>query len=351
MKCPSVVVAGSVAALAAAAEPIRIDEPSDDRWMYPANGTPGSRAQAPSFSALPDSGGLDDRWGFFLFAFDTSAVVPAGLDPAAYRIRSITLSAAVGLDDTFDYDPTPDSHLSHGTPTTPAAEADGDPGRPVELSGAGFRNGFTAASFREDSDHGSGAPGTRNAFPLGFDGSAVARDISNNVSEGFDPLVWATGTTDTLDPGDPVPAETEFRFAIDTSLPGVAAYLRQGLADGRLWFTLHSLHSATQGGGERASWLTRDDAIHQLFGGLAPSLSIEVDLALPLQLSRSGTTSRLSWPEFAGFSHELGFSGSPGGDWQVLQRHHAASDGYGSFDHATPLPRGFYRLKLVPFTP
>lgn len=47
-----------------------VSEPSHDRWMYPSNGTPGTRAQASTFSALPGSSGLDDRWGFFLLAFE-----------------------------------------------------------------------------------------------------------------------------------------------------------------------------------------------------------------------------------------------------------------------------------------
>ena len=66
-----------------------IAEPSQDRWMYPSNSTPGTRPQASTFSALPGSAGLDDRWGFFLFAFDTGPAVPPGLPPEIYRIRSV----------------------------------------------------------------------------------------------------------------------------------------------------------------------------------------------------------------------------------------------------------------------
>lgn len=309
--------------------------------MYPSNGTPGSRAQASTFSALPSSGGVEDRWGFFLIQFDTSEFIPAGLPPSSYRIRSITLTATTGQDETFDYDPTPDPLGSFGTPDSPASVTDADTGRPVELHGAGFRNGFDSSSFLETSPYGSPQ---RNAYPLGFDPAGNARDVSWNVTDGFEAIPWATGTAHELQPGDAVPLEAVFEFEIDTSLPGVSAYLQQGFSDGALWLTISSLHPAIQQGGQLAAWLTRDDALHQIFGGLAPTLTFEVDLQVPLSLSRSGTTNTLTWPTFEGFDHELQAS-SDLKNWDPIPQDD------GSATEITTATSRFYRIQVLPTAP
>lgn len=342
----------SVVATAAAETPQAILEPSQDRWMYPSNGTPGTRAQASTFSALPGAAGLDDRWGFFLFAFDTGAAVPVGLPPEFYQIKSVRITATIGQDFLFRYDPSYDGWRTYATPSVPASEADPDAGRPLELHGAGFRNGFSAASFTETSLHGgNGSPGTRNAHPLGFDETGAARDVSGNVTGQFESAPWAVGTTD-LDPGDLVPEGTVFRFVVDAGLPGVTAYLRDGLAAGRVWFSLDSLHPATQQAGEFVAWYTKDDVYHQLFGGIAPTLELDVDLDLPFAISRSGDTISLTWPEFPGFTFALQASPSlADGSWQTIHQHAAVESGHGGFTEAVGPGARFYRLALTPTPP
>lgn len=342
----------SAVASAAAGVPQQIAEPSQDRWMYPANGSPGTRAQASSFSALPDADGLDDRWGFFLFAFDTGSKIPAGLPPETYRIRSVKVTATIGQDGFFDYDPTYDEWRTYGTPTVPAAVADADTGRPVELHGAGFRNGFTAATFTETSLYGGdGTPGTRNAYPLGFDEGGTARDVSNHVTDQFESNPWAVGTTD-LGPGDPVPEDSVFTFDVDPAQPGVAAYLGEGLSAGRIWFSLDSLHPAIQQGGEFAAWYTKDDAFHQLFGGIAPALEIEVDFQIPLSISRDGNSVVLSWQEYAGLTFQLQASGTMApGSWVTIHSHAATADGPGGHSETISTGPRFYRLGVLPTPP
>lgn len=327
-------------------------EPSHDRWMYPSNGTPGTRAQASTFSALPGAAGLDDRWGFFLFAFDTDSAVPAGLPPDFYQIKSVQVTATIGQDLLFRYDSSYDGWRTYATPSVPAQEADPDPGRPLELHGAGFRNGFNAANFTETSLHGgNGSPGTRNAYPLGFDETGAARDVSGNVTGQFESIPWAVGQAD-LEAGEPVPEGTVFTFAIDPALPGVSEYLRNGLSAGRIWFALDSLHPATQQAGEFVAYYTRDDIYHQLFGGLAPTLRIEADLKFPLSITREENSVVVSWPEFAGFTFVL--QASPDltpASWQPVHQHAAVEDGGGSFTEAiAPAPR-FYRLAITPTQP
>ena len=342
----------AVVGASAAAQPVVIPEPSADRWMYVANSTPGTRGQASTFSALPASSGLDDRFGFFLIRFDTTAAVPAGLPASSYRIRSITLTATIGQDELFRYDPSADPLTSFGTPTAPPTEADPDLGRPLELHGAGFRNGFTAQTFQENSANGGSAPGTRNAFPMGFDDLGAARDVSNNITDAFDSIPWAIGKTNDVEPTDLVPLETEFTFEIDASLPGVSSYLQESLSSGQVWLSLSSLHPATQQGGEFVAWLTRDDAIHQLFGGLAPSLTLDVALDIPLTLTRESNTSTLTWPEFAGYTHQLRASSNLT-DWSTepIHTHAATTDGSGTFTETTTEARRFYQLEILPTSP
>lgn len=342
----------SVAASAAAGTPQHILEPSQDRWMYPANGTPGTRAQASTFSALPGAADLDDRWAFFLFAFDTGTAVPAGLPPEFYQIKAIKVTATIGQDQLFRYDPSYDGWRTYATPAVPASEADPDAGRPLELHGAGFRNGFTAATFTETSLYGgNGNPGTRNAYPLGFDETGAARDVSSNVTGQFESVPWAVGSSG-LDAGALVPEGTVFSFHIDSSSPGVSTYLRDGLSAGRIWFSLDSLHPATQQAGEFVAWYTKDDVYHQLFGGIAPTLGLDVELVFPLSISRVENSVTLSWPEFAGLNFALQSSPSlASGTWQTVHQHAAGVDGDGSFTESIGPGRRFYQLAITPATP
>ncbi len=345
------------AAHAAAGTPAVIAEPSQDRWMYPSNGTPGLRSQASTFSALPEFGGVDDRWGFFLFAFDTGQAVPAGLPPEFYRIRSVRITSMIGQDNLFAYDPTYDEWRTYATPSVPASSTDGDAGRPLELHGAGFRNGATAATFLETSGYGgNGLPGTRSAFPLGFDAGGVSRDVSGNVTGQFESIPWAVGQTSEIAPGDPVPEGTTFGFQINTELPGVNAYLREGLAAGRVWFSLSSLHPATEQAGEFAAYYTKDDFVHHFLmmsdpeykGGIAPTLELEVDLVFPLAIEREGNSVALHWPEFAGLTFKLQASPdlSPG-SWEQVHSHAATAAGTGGYSDAIVPGKRFYRLAIA----
>jgi hypothetical protein len=336
------------AVCAAAGSPLLIDEPSQDRWMYPSNSTPGFRSQASTFSALPGSAGLDDRWGFFLFAFDTGNVLPPGLPPDAYRIRSVKITATIGQDRLFAYDPTHDSWQTYGTPSTPASIVDDDAGRPLELHGAGFRNTWTPSTFLETSPYGSSIPGTRNAFPLGFDAAGISRDVSNSVTQKFESDPWALGRTQALQAGDLVPVDTVIDFKLDMGKPGVSTYLQEGLAAGRIWFSLTSLHPATQQAGEFVAWYTKDDLYHQLFGGLAPTLEIDVELAVPLMISNLNGEVSLSWPEYAGFTHSLQACSNPtNNSWIAVHAHAATVDGIGGFSENISSAARFYRLALT----
>jgi hypothetical protein len=351
MKIPPMLpcVLFSSAALAAGESEV-VAEPSHDRWMYPSNGTPGIRSQASTFSALPGAAGLDDRWGFFLFAFDTDTVLPAGIPAEFIAVHAVKVTAAIGQDELFAYDPSYDSWQSYATDSsTPAAMPDEDAGRPLELHGAGFRNGFQAATFVETSPYGgNGGPGSRNAFPFGFGPNGLGRDVSGNVTGGFESMPWAVGQC-SLEPGMPVPEGTVFDYEINLAQPGVGTYLKDGLSAGRLWFTLSSLHPALQQGGEFVSYYTKDSQEHLLFGDLAPTLEIQVDLKIPLSISAGQNSVTLTWPQFAGFTFALQRSQTmSAGSWATVKSHDAIASTTGSFTEAKGQAAMFYRIAITP---
>lgn len=228
-----------------------------DRWMYPFAFTGGTRELAPTFGAA-GTPGFDNRDAQFLLGFDTSAVAPAGLGAGNYQIHSVTIRTMVGAPAGFTYDPTYDSFRTY----LPAAEAeflnDADAGRPLELHGVGFRNGYTRFAFgandnqplgfEESSVFGAQDVGTRNAYALGFVTAGMGSDISNNVDNRTESNPWAIGTA-ALAAGGVVPDNTMFSFTLDSANPDVRNYLQQGLNAGVLGFSITSLHAASQGGG------------------------------------------------------------------------------------------------------
>lgn len=244
--------------------------------MYSANQTPGTRPQASTFSALPGGGVDNDRFGQFIFRFDTAAAgIPSGRGLSGYTINSLKVTARIGQDKLFRYDASADESSTYGaSPLAP----DTDIGRPLEIHGTAFRNGFTPSTFLETSSYSGGTPRTRNAYALGFDPSGTPRDVSSNVTEGFDAMPWAVGHMSSLVVGDLVPVDTVVSFDINLGLPGVRQYVSEGLDAGFIWFTLSSLHPALQQGGEFVSYYTRDSTEHQLFGDSAPSFAINYTL-------------------------------------------------------------------------
>ncbi len=267
-----------------------------DRWNYPFNGTPGIRGAAPTFGALANES-FDERDGQFLIGIDTASLgVPAGLNPSDYQITSLTVEATHSTG-TFAYDPTYDGYQSFLDPADPDFEADADAGRPIVLTGAALRNGFSeftfdavgdSTRFAQNSSFG-GAPlaGTRNAFAAALDDDGNLIDIGNNIGtnaandQGFDFTPWAVGSTD-LDPGQTVveavpgvSAGSTFTFDLTPMLsdPDVLNYIQQGLADGGLFFSITSLHETGMSGGSNPNFYTRDNFDP---AAIAPQASFDV---------------------------------------------------------------------------
>ncbi len=118
------------------------DLPTDDRWHYPFNFTPGSRAVGTTFGAAGQSG-FNDRDAYVVVAWDTSDQVCPGLGLSAYQIESVTVTLTSREGAQWSVDLTVDEWFTYGVGT------DTDPGRPLELFGAGFGPMFDSASWDE----------------------------------------------------------------------------------------------------------------------------------------------------------------------------------------------------------
>ena len=228
-----------------------MNQPDYDRWMYPFNGSfpPGNRPSASTFSTLDAD--FDNRDAQVYFGFAVSNAIPAGLGADAYQVVSCRLEATMEGGVT-EYDPTPDAWTTYLDATQVLFTADADPGRPIELFGAGWRGANTAASFGEDGDFMSQPPpykGKRNVFPLGLRDDALV-DVSNSIdadgsfTNGFNPVPLALGSAP-ITPGMAIPLPTTFAFDIDTSQPLIQSYLQESLDDGILGLVIATLHPSS----------------------------------------------------------------------------------------------------------
>jgi hypothetical protein len=252
-----------------------------DRWMYPFAFTGGTRNLSPTFGAV-GTPGFDNRDAQFLIGFDTSSIIPTGQGAGNYQISSVTVRTMVGAPSGFEYDPTYDAFRTYLPDTDPEAIDDADVGRPIELFGVGFRNGYTSFSFgandnqppgfEESSLFGTQDVGTRNAYPLSFASAGAGIDVSNNISDRIESHPWAVGSA-ALAPGAPVTDNTTLAFAIDLANADVRSYVQQGLNDGTLGFAISSLHAASQAGGPPVpQFLTRENT-----GAGAAAAMLEID--------------------------------------------------------------------------
>ena len=147
-------------------------EVSDDRWTYPRNSTPGKRNLAPVFGFASGEGDerVAQRYGQMIVGFDTSSDVPLGLHYSQYKIKSLVMNATVALGQQFPYDGTVDDYSKYN--------GDDDKDSPVELFGAGFRNGYDSLTWNESSPlSDSNDNGNHHVYSLGFDnGQAIDVD-------------------------------------------------------------------------------------------------------------------------------------------------------------------------------
>ncbi len=251
-----------------------------DRWMYPFNSTPGTRPVISTFGSTPGAPEFDSRDGQFIVAYTTSSQIPAGLGAASYSVTAAALTVEFANDLVVAYDPSPDPWQSFLAVSDPEYQADSDAGQSIELFGCGFRNGFSAATFAENSPYSTPsnpmASGVRNAFAMSFDGGGNAIDVSNNPRGRFEPRRFATGVCPTLSAGALVPINTSMTFNLDVGDPYVRQYLQASLHDGKLFFVVSSLTFVEQQGGNFPAFFAKENALVQFQLAHAASLQLTV---------------------------------------------------------------------------
>lgn len=225
--------------------------PDLERWMYPHNAAPCDRQAGSTFATFGDGAGVDTRHAQHLIGWDTTALLPAHHGASDYLVTRCRVTLTLNRGDLFVFDPTHDAYTSYLDPGVPAATDDEDAGRPVELFGVGYRNGFDAGTFEACTPFGGNEPAMRNAFALSWTTTGEWVDISNNVGKSdpafpaFEAVPFAVGTTTETQPGDLVPPGAQMTFELNLADPFVLAYVQQGLDAGRLRFAVSSLHTSS----------------------------------------------------------------------------------------------------------
>lgn len=247
---------------------VTINAPTKERWMYPFGSSTSDRPNPSTFGTADGDATFDERDAQFLLGFDLSAAgIPTGLGATSYQINSVVLEMTIqGAPDdegdptlpSFAYDPTYDGYETYTT------EPDTDTGRPVELYGIGFRNGYTQLTLTGPNNTvpnwsfktafqppgPPGGAGMRSAYALGSNGTSLV-DVSNNlgangVTSGFEVLPMAVGQISGLAPGTLVADGTKMTFSL-VSDPDYLAYIQNALNVGALGLALSSIHEAAQG--------------------------------------------------------------------------------------------------------
>jgi hypothetical protein len=255
--------------------------PALDRWMYPFNATPGTRPVVSVFGSEPGGTDFDSRDAQFIIGFSTSAQVEPGLGASSYEVLSARLTLEFANDLVVVYDPTPDAWQTFLSTSDPNWQADSDAGQPVELFGCGFRNGWTAPTFAENSPFGSGnalLPSVRNAFAIGANGQGALVDVSNNPRQGFQPVPFAVGQVASLQPGDLIPFGAKMSFDLSVTHPAIQSYLRESLDAGRLLLVASSLTFVVQQGGNFPAFFAKENPL--VAAGLARAAQLDVQVRI-----------------------------------------------------------------------
>ncbi len=266
--------ASAVLLLAAAgrAQSLASSAPTVDRYMYVFAAEPGERTTIPIFGATatdsatapglppPTDSRFDDRDAQYLITFDTSGAFTPGAPPESYTVSLVRLTVQVADDSdlAFRYDPTYDSwreHLFQGDEFNPpdSGALPKDPGSPIELYAVAYRNGFTPFTYTNFSPFkpgGQAAPwiNVRNAYCVGFSDEGAQLDASNTLKQLVDVPPLGTGQIAGGSPGAFVPARSLVSLTVDLARAGNLAYVRSGLAAGRLSLLVTTVNPATEMG-------------------------------------------------------------------------------------------------------
>lgn len=287
-----------------AACPVVFPLPSDDRWQYPFNFQPGTRASASCFgsTADPDFDTFNDRDGIFLIAWRTDAEIETGLPLDAYEILAVrvTLTAAAGPGGVGRLPPadwfvdlTVDPWFNMDYPLS-----DADNGSPLELFGVGFGPFFTASTWNETGFYVGGDDQSyeaRDPFPFVYSGVGMAH-VEDSVKDQFTPQPWAIGLPAGYNRPSTVPFPVHFDIDLSLSNESVLRYFQEQVRAGKVFVAITSLYATVkQAPSGFPSFFTKEspDA-----GAVAPILV--VTLASTGDANRDGRVGRTDHANLAG---------------------------------------------------
>ena len=359
------------------------DGPDLDTWFHQ-SGTGGDKTDPSTFTNYePGAGFTQARSGSVLLGFDTSVIVPM-VASNRYQIKSIKVTAtAVNDGRQVRYDPTADSLAAIVGGTD-------DLGKPLELFGVGFANGYerlgfeandgAAPEFEEFSPLWSDAPlleQTFNVFPLGDDGTGTEAlgnvfnspggegtfafneveelELVEVVREPWETTPWAVGTVAGLAAGSVIPGNSVVTFDVNLNLPGVRENFQHSLSIGQLGVFLTSLHDVSgfhngAGGDAFPAYHSKESLLVQL--GFADAATLSIDYTI-LSAAAPGDFDGNGFVELADFNKwksDFGTLVTPGsgadgngsgvidtGDYTVW-RDHYSTPGAGSQSLAATVP-------------
>jgi hypothetical protein len=374
--------------LEAKAAAFEILEPAGDKYMYPFvddSPTQYKRDYASTFGAYGSIDdprfNFDDRDGQFFLDFDTASFVQPGQGASNYQIARLSITVVyLASQNSFQYyDPSFDLLGTYS-----GLFSDTDLGRPIEIYGVGYRQGWSRSTFNEDSPFQS-APSSsifdpqsdwnrkRNAFAIDFDASGQPRDVSNNVEEAFETNPWAVAYSpgyidsedvyweDPLDPGEGLVEGRVLRFDLNISSPKIREYLQEGLNAGRIHLMISSLYGAVQEDSNGILKFYTKDTSPILGEALAPRLQAEVILSsagappVPkVSVSRpNSSTFRVSFETQTGYQYVVQSRDSlASGNWTPKSQAYVGNGQVQAFDDSDVNPaRRFYRVAVTASTP
>ncbi len=248
------------------------ETPTDDRWYYPHNFTPGTRPLGSVFSSVFE--GVNDRRGFNIIAWDTATQIEPGLSEESYNIRTITVTLTNGAawsnwpvdvtaDEWYTMDINFDGEINaDGLPRDHPDDTDGesddlDPGRPIELTGAGFGPTHSYGSWQETSLFVGSDGNPCDPYPFVYqEETGNILHIEDNVKGhhneeveppvySFTPIPWAVGVPQDYTPGEQT-EDFQVRFDVNLRLSEgkVRQYFQQQLAGGRCFVIISSMQEA-----------------------------------------------------------------------------------------------------------
>ena len=273
-------------------------------------------ARIPIWAYNDANSGVDTRMSQEIVGWQTAALVPTNQTATRYLFKRCQVTLTVNDGGTFVFDPTHDTYQTYLDTNNPAYQPDTDTGLPVEMFGAGYRNGYNAISFGQSPAFGSSAPGSRNAYAVGWGTNGVFVDVSNNFGKTNSDMpvleAWpfAVGQVTNVAPGQPVPGASKMFFDLDVASPAVVTYLQNGLDTGVLNFAVSALHPVFGMGGPLTypSFTTH-------FNSLAPTPTrVEFQVTVVRDVDNDGDGLPDDWELFYFGNLDQVANGDPDGD-------------------------------------